>query len=51
VLTYNFVYSGEHKIEDTTETEKPTSYLNSLTLETIFIIYNTYFYTSIPYPF
>jgi hypothetical protein len=32
-------------------TRKATSYLNSVALETSFIIYNTYFYTSIPYPF
>ena len=51
VFTYNFVYSKELEIEDTTDTRQATSYLYSVTLKPIFIMYNTYFYTFIPYPF
>ena len=33
VFTYNFVYSNELEIEDTTDIRQATSYLNSVTLK------------------
>jgi len=45
LFTYNFVYSNELEIEDTADTRKATSYLNSVTLKPIFIMYNIPIFT------
>ena len=40
VFTYKFLYFNELEIEDTADTRKATSYLNSVTLKPIIIMYN-----------